>query len=193
MTSAAALFAVQGYGETTTAQIARKAGASEGTLFHHFPSKRSLLAEVGRREGKRVLEIAFAAIDPEAPPPDPETLLRPLFDYAEREPDRYRLFAMDGDLEDLDAGFSAKRALVTEGLAAGLAAWSARGSLRRMNPDRVAELIFAVTDAAVRRLVLDERWREKEAWLQETCFAVRALLAPGHDVTRPLVSKRGVQ
>ena len=176
--AAALLFGRQGFAATTTAEIARRARASEGTVFHHFPTKRALLAEVGRREGERVIALAAQGVDPTAPPPEPEEMLRPLFAYAREHPDAYRLFAMDGDLEDLDAGFAAKRERVTGGLAILLAGWSARGLLRRMNPDIVAELIFSVVDGAVRRLVLEAGFDDEEAWLQETCHAVRSLLAP---------------
>jgi len=90
--AAAALFARQGFGSTTTAGIAARAGVSEGTLFHHFPTKRELLAE----------------------------------------------------------------------------------------------LVFAVTDAAVRRLVLGHRWSEEEECLAQACAAVRALLDPdGTNVGAP--------
>lgn len=184
MASAAALFAKQGFGNTTTAEIARAAGASEGTLFHHFATKRALLAEVGRREGARVLKLAFEGVDPAAPPPDPLDLIRPLFDYARREPDAYRLFAMDGDLEDLASGFSAKRSQIISGLSALLAGWSARGHLRRMNPEVVAELVFAVVDSAVRRMVLEERWDEEELWMEELAFALRGLLNITLDATQ---------
>jgi AcrR family transcriptional regulator len=37
------LFAEQGYGATGTAQVAKRAGVSEMTLFRHFPSKEALL------------------------------------------------------------------------------------------------------------------------------------------------------
>ena len=131
------------------------------------------------REGDRVLGVAFAALDPAAPPPDPEDLIRGLFEYARQDPDAYRVFAMDGDQEDLDAGFAAKRERVTQGLAALLAAWSARGHLRRMDPDVVASLLFAVVDTAVRRLVLEDRWAEEIAWRQEVVGAVRALIGVG--------------
>ncbi len=174
--TAAALFARNGFARTTTAAIARESGTSDGTLFHHFPTKRALLAEVGRREGQRVLDLAFDGVDPAAPPPDPRQLIGPLFDYAHRAPDTYRLFAMDGDLEDLESGFSAKRDLIVGGLAGLLAGWSARGFVRRMDPDVVAALVFAVVDAAVRRLVLEDRWSEREVWESESCRAVRTLL-----------------
>jgi AcrR family transcriptional regulator len=39
LATASRLFAEKGYGQTTTAEIARKAGVAEGTLFHHFGSK----------------------------------------------------------------------------------------------------------------------------------------------------------
>ena len=175
---AAELFAQQGFARTTTAQIARAAGTSDGTIFHHFATKRAILTEVGRQEGERVLALALAGVDPARPPPDPDPLLRPLFEYARREPDAYRLFAMDGDLEDIEAGFSAKRDLIVGGLSALLAGWSARGHLRRMDPDVVAALIFAIVDGAVRRLVIGDQWDAKDVWIDEACRAVRALVGP---------------
>jgi AcrR family transcriptional regulator len=39
LATASRLFAEKGYGQTTTAEIAREAGVAEGTLYHHFGSK----------------------------------------------------------------------------------------------------------------------------------------------------------
>jgi AcrR family transcriptional regulator len=39
LATASELFAEKGYSQTTTAEIARKAGVAEGTLYHHFGSK----------------------------------------------------------------------------------------------------------------------------------------------------------
>jgi AcrR family transcriptional regulator len=39
------LFLTQGYNETTTAQIARAANVSAGTLFNYFPTKDALLSD----------------------------------------------------------------------------------------------------------------------------------------------------
>ena len=42
------LFTTQGYHVTTTAQIARKAGVAEGTMYRHFESKQHLMNELYR-------------------------------------------------------------------------------------------------------------------------------------------------
>jgi len=42
------LFSSRGYHDTTTAQIAKKAGVAEGTIYRHFPSKQQLLNELYR-------------------------------------------------------------------------------------------------------------------------------------------------
>lgn len=44
--SARALFAEQGYAETSVAQIARAAGVTVGALFHHFADKKALFREI---------------------------------------------------------------------------------------------------------------------------------------------------
>jgi TetR/AcrR family transcriptional regulator, multidrug resistance operon repressor len=48
MRSALELFTTRGYHDTTTAQIAKKAGISEGTIYRHFTSKQHLLNELYR-------------------------------------------------------------------------------------------------------------------------------------------------
>lgn len=48
------LFSTQGFAKTGTADIARAADVSEGSIFYHFGSKRSLLEELGRTYGERM-------------------------------------------------------------------------------------------------------------------------------------------
>ncbi|MEM9177080.1 MAG: TetR/AcrR family transcriptional regulator [Myxococcota bacterium] len=188
---AARCFAEEGYARTRTAAIARAAGCSEGTLFHHFPTKRALLREVGRVEGARVLETAFRGLDAETGLVDPRILLERLFDYARERPDRYRLFVMDGETEDLESGFGAKQQSVVAGLEVWLSRWVERGELREMDCARVARLVFAIADSAVRRLVLEARWDEATASLDEASFAIRALLAPDRPPERALGEEDG--
>ncbi|HYU08696.1 MAG TPA: TetR/AcrR family transcriptional regulator [Gemmatimonadales bacterium] len=42
------LFTTKGYHDTTTAQIAKKAGIAEGTIYRHFASKQQLVNELYR-------------------------------------------------------------------------------------------------------------------------------------------------
>ncbi|MBZ6377334.1 hypothetical protein B5C34_05450 [Pacificimonas flava] len=50
------LFSQQGFSKTGTADIARAANVSEGSIFYHFGSKRALLEELGRMYGERMCE-----------------------------------------------------------------------------------------------------------------------------------------
>ena len=49
------LFATKGYAATGTADIAREADVSEGSIFYHFGSKKNLLAELGRSHGEAMI------------------------------------------------------------------------------------------------------------------------------------------
>ena len=50
------LFSSRGFSSTGTADIAREADVSEGSIFYHFGSKKNLLAELGRRYGEAMIE-----------------------------------------------------------------------------------------------------------------------------------------
>jgi AcrR family transcriptional regulator len=50
------LFSRQGFAATGTADIAREANVSEGSIFYHFGSKKALLEELGRRHGEAMIE-----------------------------------------------------------------------------------------------------------------------------------------
>lgn len=68
--AAARLFANQGFHGTSTAQICQAAGISSGNLFHYFPSKRALFAELIAGEGaddedsRAAVADAYDATDP---------------------------------------------------------------------------------------------------------------------------------
>jgi AcrR family transcriptional regulator len=60
-----------GYHRSTVREICKRAGVSQGGLFRHFPSRRSLIIaaadEVGRRHTNRFLEM-FQNLEPQADP-----------------------------------------------------------------------------------------------------------------------------
>jgi len=61
------LFTTRGYHDTTTAQIAKKAGIAEGTIYRHFASKQQLVNELYRAAQRwAATVVAERARDPEA-------------------------------------------------------------------------------------------------------------------------------
>ena len=63
------LFSSRGYHDTTTAQIAKKAGVAEGTIYRHFPSKQQLLNELyraARRWAVKAVEDSAGVATPRA-------------------------------------------------------------------------------------------------------------------------------
>lgn len=59
LTTALELFANQGYAATSTNQIARQAGVSEGLIFRHFDSKEGLLQAI-LDHGRESASLAYA-------------------------------------------------------------------------------------------------------------------------------------
>lgn len=55
------LFTTQGYHESTTPQIAKRAGVAEGTIYRHFESKEHLLNEIYRGAVRLFTEIVIAS------------------------------------------------------------------------------------------------------------------------------------
>ena len=51
------LFSTKGYACTGTADIARAADVSEGSIFYHFGSKKNLLIDIGRMYGERMIAV----------------------------------------------------------------------------------------------------------------------------------------
>jgi AcrR family transcriptional regulator len=103
--AARALFAEQGYEETSTRAIAERAGIAAGTLFTYFPEKRLLLIHVVRSAIDEAIEEALATLP--AVPSDPVAALEHLFGAIygayEEDPRLSRVFVkevlfVDGEL-----------------------------------------------------------------------------------------------
>jgi len=58
------LFAAKGVGNTSTAEIAKEAGAGAGTLFLYFPTKQALIDALLLMLGKQVADAINTQMDP---------------------------------------------------------------------------------------------------------------------------------
>jgi len=93
------LFASRGYADVGTEEIVRSAGVTRGALYHHFDSKRELLAsvheEIERELTERIATEAFSGADA---PTDPIAALHrgaELFLDACLEPEVQRIVLLD--------------------------------------------------------------------------------------------------
>ena len=178
LAAARSLFAERGYAATTTAQLAREAGVAEGTVFHHFPSKRALLEAVAGEYGRGLAERMFAGVDAAASDPAAEPMLRSAFAYVREQGALSRLLALAPDPVGWKAARAASRREIVSALASAFAAWQARGSLRAFDPRLTAELLFALVEAALTEcFVYDDGSREEE-YLRETVACVEGALLP---------------
>ena len=64
---AAALFRERGYNGTSMSELARRVGITKSSLYHHFPSKQALLAEIIELTVNRVTPLVEEVAASEAP------------------------------------------------------------------------------------------------------------------------------
>lgn len=88
-------FAAKGYGETSTAEVARAANVTEGAFFHHFGSKKALFAEIVEALEQELTAHAVAT-GLEGPPLDAFLkACRGSLEYAQRR-DYQQIVMIDG-------------------------------------------------------------------------------------------------
>jgi AcrR family transcriptional regulator len=96
LASAKQLFAKDGYDNTSTASIARKAGTSESQLMKHFGSKEGLLEAIFD-DGWSNISYMFQAIhDIPSPAEKLEVMLEMIMASLERDPDLKDLMLLEG-------------------------------------------------------------------------------------------------
>ena len=185
--AAAQLFAEQGFANTSTQQIARAAGVSEGILFHHFGSKQGLLVKIAEDYAQ---EAALFTM-PEAASGGPdglteESVVRKAFAFAERNPALHDMLARTSR-EFADAGISMANSALVDAIQHNLEQGMANGEIRQGNARIMAQLQFAVVVGAY------EAWREcepaerdalQEAYIQEAINCMQAMLKPHRISTR---------
>jgi AcrR family transcriptional regulator len=71
----AALFAEKGYATTTTREISRALGITNGTFYYYFPSKEDLLVQICQNSLERIIGEATKAIEQADSPLEKLTML----------------------------------------------------------------------------------------------------------------------
>jgi AcrR family transcriptional regulator len=156
------LFATRGYHDTTTAQIAKKAGVAEGTIYRHFPSKQQLLNELYRaamRWAAKVVQDTEAAEKPHA---QLARVAQALAEGAVRDPTVVKL----GFLERLEPVLDDESRKTAREFRAALerviAQGKAEGTIRAGAADVWAGVWLAVVIYALEKIVARE-WKPGDA------------------------------
>jgi AcrR family transcriptional regulator len=143
------LFEASGFGTVTTAAIATDAGASEGTLFHHFASKRELFIEVHNHwQDELVARIDRAAARATNPAERFSLIWRSYLDSTQ-DPGMRQVLLLDGpNVIGLDALRARDRQTAFAFFRTELEELMAVGAMRRRDSQALAILLFGALDQA---------------------------------------------
>ena len=186
MASARELFAERGYAATTTADVARHAGVSEGIVFHQFGSKARLLEAVAADYGRGLAEAMEAAGLESSMERSIESSLRAAFSYVRERGALARFLQAAPEPGDAAAARRASRAAIVASIERSLVARRASGALRALDPRIVAELLYALVEAALIECFLHRDGSRESEYLRETVRCVEgALMARPRNAPKP--------
>jgi AcrR family transcriptional regulator len=176
--AAAALFAEGGFGATSTAAVAARAGVSEGIVFHHFGSKQGLLTAVAEHYGRGLATAMFETEDPKLLP-SPERMLRRAFTYVRKHGPLSNLLVVATSPESQHRTRSAARSEIVGALERAFERWSAEGTIRKLPHPRItAELLFSLVEAALTGCFVRGDGSREEDYLREAVACIEGAVWP---------------
>ena len=147
--AARALFAQQGFEQTTTQQIADAAEIGSGTLFLYAKTKEDLLVMVFRDEMQAVALDSFISLPPKASPIDQiMTVFRRMVEYHERDIELTRILVKEISIPPT-AERAAEQVGLVENILGGIAKIIRRGQRtgalsQRFTPSLTARSVFSI-------------------------------------------------
>ena len=173
MAAAKTLFSEQGFDATSTAQVAKAAGVSEGILFHHFGSKKGLFESLAQEFSRAAAEATM----PEAPELTEARIVNGAFDFADANSALYDMLAKgSGELSESEV--RAQSQVLIEAISARLQRAMAQDQIRHGNPMIMAELQFAVVDAAYKAWRRSGDDTARQTYIDEAVSCMQAMLMP---------------
>lgn len=153
LAAATNLFLSEGVETVSVAEICRAAGVSNGSFFHHFPSKDELALEIAVALRREYWDYLLAVMEPCGDAMEGvANVIRAAFEYHRLYPDRYRLSRSDDALwmrgkeqrlRDDNAPYRARAARW-------IAAHVAEGRLPLLLPEIYGALLFGAPHWVVR-------------------------------------------
>jgi len=168
-----ACFSERAYEATTTAEIARRAGVSEGTIFHHFGSKAELLRLVAQEYAGELCAAMYG--DYEANPASLQQMMERTFAFVREEG---MLGLEKGQSEPLRIVHRAIRHEIIVQGAKVLEAWRARNLVRPMNGELVAELLFPIMNSLLIKGFVEGWENLSPEYVREAALCIEGALRP---------------
>lgn len=155
------LFTTKGYHDTTTAQIAKKAGVAEGTIYRHFLSKQQLLNELYRAALRWASEVVRNA-DGASPRAQLALAAQGLVEGAARDPAVVKLGLLERHEPLLDDDSRKATREFHAALEHVIAQGKAEGAIRAGAADVWAGVWLAAVGYALEKVVAKE-WKPGDA------------------------------
>ena len=176
LAEATRLFSEHGYAAVSTAAIARAAGVAEGSVFHHFGSKQDLLRAVGEKYGRGFASAMFDAAPRTATRATVEGMVARAFDFVAGNSPGFGLFLLSDDPSAAPVAQRANRLAITHEVERILEEWSRGHILGDVDAPVVAELLFGLTEAALRACFAGGGEASRERFEQQAVLAISRIL-----------------
>lgn len=139
------LFLAQGVDSTSVAELCRAAGVSNGSFFHHFPTKEELALEITIVLRREYWDYLLAVMEPCTDPMEGvAAVIRAAFEYQRKFPQRYELGRSYGAvwMRDAEQRLRDDNAPYRGRAGAWIAAHAAAGRLPYLLPEIYGALLF---------------------------------------------------
>ncbi len=172
LAAARELFISQGFDKTTTKQIAKQSGVSEGILFHQFGSKVGLLKELIDVYAQGAVSEFTRSASTEL---NSEVIIRRLVNYVEKDRAAFSLI-IDHPALLQENGIPTIAELVIPEIENSIRAFFTDASRLPADPGIMAQFQFSIVEAACRGWLKSTSQEQKEAFIREGVRCMNAAL-----------------
>lgn len=181
LAAATELFAANGEESVSVADICREAGVSNGSFFHHFPSKNELALEVTMALRREYWSFLLNALEPSVTPAEGvANVIRAAFSYQRQHPDRY-LFSRSDDavwMRDNEPRLRDDNAPYRGRAAAWIGGHVAAGRMPLLAPETYGALMFGTPHWILRNLDCGPSPTDVDAVCEELVRSIQKALKP---------------
>jgi len=181
LAAALELFVSAGVDSTSVADICRAAGVSNGSFFHHFPSKEELALELTLGLRREYWDYLLAVMEPSTDAMEGVAgTIRAAFDYQRQFPDRYRFGRSDDApwMRDNAQRVRDDNAPYRGRAARWIGAQAAAGRLSLLAPEIYGALLFGTAHWVARNAHSGATPTDFEAVREELVGVIQKALAP---------------